>query len=79
MQFLICSAREKGFTQFVLRTHSNHSNPAISLYYKLGMKPQKTKSGEVHGVDTEQMKLSGEVEKDFRIYFYKIYQHDGQK
>lgn len=73
MEFLICSASEKGFNQFVLRTHSNHSNPAISLYYKLGMKPQKIASGEVHGVDTQQMRTSGQVEKDFRIYFYKIF------
>lgn len=74
MQFLICNAREKGFNQFVLRTHSNHSNPAIGLYYKSGMKPQKMATGEVHGVDTEQRRITGKVEKDFRIYFYKTYQ-----
>jgi len=73
MQFLICSASAKGYNQFVLRTHSNHTNPAIGLYYKLGMKPQKTASGKVHGVDTEQMRTNGKIEKDFRVYFYKTY------
>ena len=79
MQFLICSVLERGFSQFVLRTHTSHSNPAIGLYYKLGMKLQKDGLGNVHGIDTGQMRINGKVESDFRIYFYKIYQPNEQK
>lgn len=71
--FLISSAREKGFSQFVLRTHADHSNPAIGLYYKLGMKPRKTKEGKVHGVETTQSRIDERPEQDFRIYFYKTF------
>ena len=74
MSFLISSARKKGFSQFVLRTHADHSNPAIGLYYKLGMKPRRTKADKVHGVETTQRRIDGRPETDFRIYFYKSFQ-----
>lgn len=71
MEFLFSCARESGFTEFVLRTHADPSNPAIKLYDKLGMKPRKTKFGKVHGVDTPQTRIDSRPEEDFRIYFYK--------
>jgi ribosomal protein S18 acetylase RimI-like enzyme len=74
MSFLISSAREKGFSEFVLRTHADHSNPAIGLYYKLGMKPRRTNADKVHGVETTQRRIDGRPETDFRIYFYKTFQ-----
>lgn len=73
MSFLISIAREKGFSQFVLRTHADDSNPAIGLYYKLGMKPRMTTEGRVHGVEATQSRIDGRPEKDFRTYFYKTY------
>jgi ribosomal protein S18 acetylase RimI-like enzyme len=73
MRFLIATAREAGFSQFVLRTHRDHSNPAIGLYYKLGMKPRITKSGKVHGVWTQQRRIDGRSKQDFRIYFYQTF------
>ena len=73
MQFLICSATEKGFHHFVLRTHATHSNPAIGLYYKLGFKPRTTQSGNVHGVIVDQQRIGHHPDRDFRIYFYKEY------
>ena len=74
MGFIISNAREAGFSQFVLRTHADDSNPAIRLYYKLGMKPRETKEGKVHGVETTQRRINDRPETDFRIYFYKTYQ-----
>jgi ribosomal protein S18 acetylase RimI-like enzyme len=71
MSFLISIAREKGFSQFVLRTHADDSNPAIGLYHKLGMTPRMTTADRVHGVETTQSRIDGRPEKDFRIYFYK--------
>lgn len=72
-QFLINTARESGFSQFILRTHASHINPAISLYYKLGFKTMKTDTGDIYGIDTQQTRIDGRADTDFRIYFYKQY------
>lgn len=73
MTFLIACAREKGFSEFVLRTHGDPGNPAIKLYEKLGMKQRTTKEGKVHGVETSQRRIDGRPEQDFRPYFYKTF------
>jgi ribosomal protein S18 acetylase RimI-like enzyme len=73
MSFLISTAKEKGFSEFVLRTHAADSNPAIGLYNKLGMTRRRTEAGEVHGIETTQSRIDGRPEKDFRIYFYKTF------
>jgi ribosomal protein S18 acetylase RimI-like enzyme len=71
--FLISNARENNFSEFILTTHANPSNPAIALYNKLGFSTRNTKDGKVHGREIEQNRIDSRPLKDFRIYFYKVY------
>lgn len=70
MRFLMSCAREQGFEQFVLRTHSSEFNPALKLYGKLGFKTKMTLSGEIHGIATRKTRIDSRPETDLRIYFY---------
>lgn len=70
MRYLMSCAREQGFKQFVLRTHSSESNPALKLYDRLGFKTKMTSSGEIHRVATQQTRIDSRPETDLRIYFY---------
>jgi ribosomal protein S18 acetylase RimI-like enzyme len=70
MRYLMSCAREQGFEQFVLRTHSGESNPALKLYDRLGFKTRPTSSGEIHGVATQQTRIDSRPQSDLRIYFY---------
>jgi len=73
MHHLISCARENNFNQFVLRTHSSETNPAIKLYQKLGFNTKIDKNGKIHGIDTVQKRIDDRSEMDFRLYFYKTY------
>jgi ribosomal protein S18 acetylase RimI-like enzyme len=69
--YIISCAREDNFNQFVLRTHSSESNPAIKLYQKLGFITKLDKQGIVHGVETQQTRVDDRPDKDFRYYLYQ--------
>ena len=71
--FLISAARQDGYSEFVLRTHSIESNPALGLYQRLGMQTRTTNNGEIHQVLTEQKRIDNRAAGDSRIYFYKTY------
>lgn len=70
MRYVMSCAREQGFKQFVLRTHSSESNPALKLYDRLGFRTKMTSSGEIHGAATRQTRIDSRPETDLRIYFY---------
>ena len=70
MQFISSAARAQGFCHFLLRTHASLANPAVPLYYKLGMSPLTRESGDVHSVSVEQKRIDDRPETDSRVYYY---------
>lgn len=73
INFLIAAARQDGYSQFVLRTYQSFTNPALPLYYKLGMKTKLTRTGDVHQVEIFQTRIDSRPVIDSRIYFYKTF------
>ena len=73
INFLIAAARADNYSEFVLRTHQSFTNPALSLYYNLGMKTRLTKTGKVHQVKVSQARIDNRPVTDSRIYFYKVF------
>lgn len=70
MQFLISAAKSQGFNHIVLRTHASPANPAVPLYYKLGMKPLLRDLRTVHSVSVKQKRIDARLTSDNRVYYH---------
>jgi len=73
MRWVMGSAANTGFTEFVLRTHADKQrNPAMPMYSRLGFEERLDDQGTVHSVPVKQARIDSRPDVDIRTYLYKV-------